>query len=143
MNIHYEKYKEQIKANSKKYLAENQELRLYGSCKANAKKRGIEFNIKVSDIKIPKICPLLGIPITNIMYKGRVASNASLDRIDSSKAYTPDNIQVISDLANRMKQDATPEQLLSFANGVLEVYARGVVTRAKVSRIDYNLSRID
>ena len=105
-----------------KFLSSNPEKKLYYSAKNNAKTRGIEFNITAEDIVIPEYCPLLGIRLTNIYGEGRVPSNMSLDRIDSSKGYTPDNIQVISDLANRMKQDATVEQLIAFANGVLKTY---------------------
>ena len=63
------------------------------------------------------MCPALGIRLS-LLKEGRTHS-PSIDRIDSSKGYTPDNIQVISTLANRMKQNATPDQLKAFAEWVL------------------------
>jgi len=122
MNPHYEKYKDSIAERAKQWLGEHQEVRLYNSCKANAKTRNIDFQLKLEDIKIPEVCPFLGIKITNIWGKGRQQTNASIDRIDSTKGYVSDNIQVISDLANRMKQEATPEQLTLFAKNILGMY---------------------
>lgn len=43
----------------------------------------------------------------------------SIDRIDATKGYTKDNIQVISKQANAMKWDSTKEELVEFAKGVL------------------------
>lgn len=125
MNIHYEKYKEQIKANAKRWLQEHPEVRMYHTAKQRAERFNIEFTITSEDIVIPKYCPLLGIKLTNTFGQGRQQTNASLDRIDSTKGYIKGNIQVISDLANRMKQDATKEQLLSFAKNILNLYQRG------------------
>lgn len=105
-----------------KYLSSHPAKKLYYSAKNNAKTRGIEFSITEEDINIPTHCPLLGVELTNTYGEGRVFSNISLDRIDNTKGYTPDNIQVICDLANRMKQDATPEQLVSFAKNILIQY---------------------
>lgn len=122
MNPHYEQYKDTIQETTKQWLGKHQEVRLFHSCKANARKRGISFELKIEDIQIPTTCVFLGIPITNIYGQGRQQTNASIDRIDSTKGYTPDNIQVISDLANRMKQEATPEQLIKFANNILAMY---------------------
>lgn len=105
-----------------KFLTNNPKKKLIYSARNNAKLRGIEFNITEDDVVIPTHCPLLGVRLTCIFGEGRVSTNMSLDRIDNTKGYTPDNIQVICDLANRMKQDATPEQLIAFANGVLNIY---------------------
>jgi hypothetical protein len=83
--------------------------------KSRAKKKGFEHSITIHDIHIPDICPLLGIPLfpgTN----GKVGPNSpTLDRIDSSKGYTPDNVWVISYKANTIKSNATPEELLTIA----------------------------
>lgn len=75
-----------------------------------AKERNLEFNIEVSDIIVPEICPVLNIPI--ILGKGRNNPNApSIDRIDNSKGYTKNNIRVISLRANHIKNNATVEEL--------------------------------
>lgn len=106
----------------KNYMEKNQECRLFHAAKQNAKRTGIDFTITVDDIIIPERCPFLGFQLTNVYRAGRVQTNASLDRIDSTKGYIPGNVQVISDLANRMKQDATPQQLIRFAERVLMIY---------------------
>ena len=105
-----------------KYLQDNQDYRLFQSTKARAKKLKIEFNLELSDFIIPDVCPYLGIKITNIMGCGRQPSNASIDRIDSSKGYIKGNIQIISDLANRMKQDASKDELITFAKNILKIH---------------------
>lgn len=105
-----------------KWRVENQQEALWKSAKNNAVNKGREFSIIPTDIVIPEVCPYLGTPITNIQGQGRVWTNASLDRKDSSKGYTKDNIQVISILANCMKQHATEEQLLAFAQGVERIH---------------------
>lgn len=116
--------KEKQRISTSKYLHDRQEYRLFHACKQNAKKKGIEFSISLEDIIIPEFCPLTGVRITNIFGRGRVPTNASIDRKNSSLGYTKENIWVISDLANRMKQNATEEELVMFAKGIISYYER-------------------
>ena len=84
-----------------------------------SKKDGLEFNISVLDIKIPERCPLLNIPIVQNKGKyGPCANSPSLDRIDSSRGYTQDNIWVISHKANTIKSNATVSEIRLIADNL-------------------------
>ena len=97
---------------------------IYSIARYRAKKKGIPFDITLEDITIPTHCPYLGMEITYTRGQGAVSSNPSLDRIDSSKGYTKGNVQVISTKANTMKNNATEEQLITFAKNVLKLHPR-------------------
>lgn len=78
--------------------------------KQRAIKKGMEFNLTEEDLVVPEYCPLLGIPLqTN--KKGAGNDSPSIDRIDSSKGYTKDNVWIISHRANTLKNNATIEEL--------------------------------
>lgn len=83
---------------------------LLRSAKQRAKARGLEFNIDLSDIELPTICPLLGIPL-KVSSNKATDNSYSLDRIDSSKGYVKGNVWVISRRANTLKNNATVEEL--------------------------------
>lgn len=109
--------------NSKRVKSLTPEWKMHQRAKMRAKERGLDFNIEVSDINIPDLCPVLGIPLNmNSGKSGAFINSPSLDRKDSTKGYTKDNIQVISQLANAMKHKATKEQLLSFADWIYRTY---------------------
>jgi len=56
------------------------------------------------------VCPILKIPLQ--FAGGELCDNsASLDRFIPSKGYVPGNVWIISDKANRMKSDATPQEI--------------------------------
>ena len=116
--------KKAIESLDKKFKDPRQ--RLFVSSQHNARNRGVEHTISVEDIKLPKVCKYLGITIdySRSSEKGRLraADSPSIDRIDPSRGYVPGNIQIISFLANQMKSNATIEQLLAFAEGVLRVH---------------------
>tara|TARA_B110000503_G_scaffold138467_1_gene224716 strand:- start:1074 stop:1415 length:342 start_codon:yes stop_codon:yes gene_type:complete len=86
---------------------------VYNALKSSAKKRGIVFTLEKVDLynlDYPLRCPALGIPLK--FNKGKSQDNSySWDRIDSTKGYEADNLVIISTRANRIKNDATLEEL--------------------------------
>ena len=100
---------------SQHYFEENPARSMLQQTKSRAKKRGFEFSITEKDIlPLPKVCPVLGIPL-NWKYGGKGGrpndDSPSLDRIDSTRGYVPGNVKIISVRANRIKSDATAEEL--------------------------------
>lgn len=86
---------------------------IYNRLKASAKRRGIPFNLTLTDLNnltFPISCPVLGIPLK--YNRGMLQDNSySIDRIDSTKGYEIENILVISWKANRLKNNASQEEL--------------------------------
>jgi hypothetical protein len=86
---------------------------IWSRSKARAKKAGIEFTLTrsgIADMTVPITCPVLGIPIR--MERGKRTDNSlSIDRIDSSQGYTPDNVVFVSWRVNRLKNDATLQEM--------------------------------
>jgi hypothetical protein len=100
----------------------SKEYVIWYRAKENSIKRGLDFNLDVEDIIIPQYCPLLGVELKYDIKDGNVDDYYSIDRIDSSLGYVKGNIQIISNLANTMKNKSTKEQLITFAKNVLEIY---------------------
>ena len=86
---------------------------IWSRSKSRAKQAGIEFTLTrldISDMSIPITCPVLGIPLR--MERGERSDNSlSIDRIDSNLGYTPDNVVFVSWKVNRLKNDATLEEM--------------------------------
>lgn len=96
---------------TREYYRENPHKRLVQCAKVRAKRRGLEFTLTFDDVVIPETCPILGIKLQPSINKRMQDTSPSIDRIDSSKGYTPDNIVVVSWRANRLKSNATPKEL--------------------------------
>lgn len=86
---------------------------ILSSLRASAKKRGIHFDLTTSDldeIGIPITCPVLRIPI--YFNRDKACDNSiSVDRIDSTKGYTKDNIIIVSQRVNYLKSNASLEEM--------------------------------
>lgn len=91
---------------------------MWKAAEKRAKERGLDFNIEESDIVIPKICPILEVPL-EFGTKDNYNYSPSLDRIDNTKGYIKGNIQVISKKANTMKNSATLQELQTFCKNIL------------------------
>lgn len=102
----------------KRYYRKHPQKKLWLIAKKRAKKGNILFNIEQNDIIIPEVCPYLEVPLTTNGV--RQANTASLDRIDPTKGYVKGNVEVVSLLANAMKQNATTKELVIFAKNVLK-----------------------
>jgi len=94
-------------------------LYMLTDARKRAIKKGIEFRLSIEDINIPTMCPLREVPLDIETSKSGGSDDApSIDRIDSTKGYTPDNVWVISRKANTIKNDATWQEILQIANNL-------------------------
>ena len=87
-----------------------------------ARVRG-KYEVNITSADIYKVwsednkCPIMG---TVYEIGGDRNTSPSLDRIDPSRGYTPDNIQIISTLANNMKSNASEKEILKFCKYYLQ-----------------------
>lgn len=65
-------------------------------------------------------CALSGREMTYITGNGRVPTNISIDRIDSSVGYEEGNVQLVCIQANKMKAELRTDDLLSWCKDILE-----------------------
>lgn len=100
----------------------NPERAMWLSAKDRARKKGIPFNIEVSDIVIPDVCPILCVPLVRGV-RGHPHA-PSLDRITNKLGYVKGNVAVISTAANSMKSNLdidTIHSLLRYMGSWTEV----------------------
>jgi hypothetical protein len=112
------KFKEDLNAKKRQEFKDNTEYYIWERTKLRAKKYGYEFNLDISDIKIPKLCPILEVEIIK-GDKDNYEYSPSIDRIDNSKGYIKGNIWIISKKANSMKNSATPQELNTFCKNII------------------------
>lgn len=88
----------------------NMESVLLTHAKKRAKTLNIEFDITKEDVVIPEFCPVLGIRLEVGMGVHHDAS-PSIDRMDNVAGYVKNNISVISLKANRIKSNASFDEI--------------------------------
>jgi len=108
------KRKEQKRKASTTYRKNNPLFNMYHNSKNRAKHKGLSFNLTkeyLEDI-MTETCPILGIPLE---FGGDKRTSPSLDRLIPELGYVEGNVNIISDRANTIKQDASPEELRKVA----------------------------
>jgi hypothetical protein len=96
---------------------------LWERLKQNSKKTNREFSINVEDIVIPEYCPYLKIKLSTNLNEYALPNYYTGDRIDSNLGYIKGNVQVLSLLANTMKNKATIDQLVEFSKNIILLYS--------------------
>ena len=83
--------------------------------RAECRKKGIQFDLTGDYLESlwTGYCPILNLQITYGGREGKTGSSysAHLDRLDPSKGYVVGNVNWVSGRANRIKYDATIEEL--------------------------------
>ncbi len=91
----------------------------------NANKRGWKIEISIEwaweqFLRQDRKCALTGWPLCFSRHFGK--QTASLDRIDSNKHYTEDNVRWLHKDVNRMKMNYTDEQFIEMCKSVINYY---------------------
>lgn len=120
-------FKEKDVEQAKRYYekADRKRMRITQLC-ARARQRGYVCDLSVDDVDWVEVCPVFGKPIA-FQRESPGPWSVSVDRVDSTSGYVKGNVQVMSRKANTMKSDATPEELLQFADWVYKTYSKGGV----------------
>lgn len=106
-------------AKFKSYRKKNRAKALCSLAKHRAKKKGIQFSVRPDKIQARidvGICELTGIPFN--LDGGKTWDSPSLDRIDSSKGYTEDNVRVVLYCVNVMANVWGECKILDIADAI-------------------------
>ena len=99
-------------------------LYMLADARKRAIKKSIDFSLTIDDINIPVKCPLRDVQLDIEASKSGGSDDApSIDRIDPTKGYIPDNIWIISRKANTIKSDATWQELIQIADNLRKYQA--------------------
>jgi len=105
-----EKIKQQRRVWARKDYAKNRMKTILREARKRAKEKGVPFDITEDDVFIPEFCPVFGCRL-EVGVGERNDRSFSLDRIVPELGYIKGNVRVISWRANRLKADATADEL--------------------------------
>lgn len=101
--------------------------RFIHDCKRKSEKMSWPFDLTVEFLEElfeeqKGLCPITGFEITleGTQEFKKKRFTASLDRIDSSKGYTKDNVWFVTLQANYMKSQLTMEELVNWCQRIVE-----------------------
>jgi hypothetical protein len=127
---HYRANKDAVRAKTRKVYDEQPEIWRLGGIRQRAREQGLPCNLTAEDVRAPEFCPVLGIRLERNRGKGHgpAPNSPSVDRIIPELGYVKGNVIVVSNLANCIKHNATPEQIRLVA----DFYARLQAERATI-----------
>lgn len=112
-----------FKKNSTAWRESNREWFMWSSARSRAKTKNLPFDIAKEDLVFPEFCPILGIKLSHAHGSYANKDNSpSIDRKIPELGYTKENTWIISNKANTMKNNASPEELKKFAEWVMKTY---------------------
>jgi hypothetical protein len=112
------------KAKVEGWTKEEYAARMYRNLRKRAKASNIAFDLDVTDLVIPDVCPVLGIEISLISKgPGYRADGPSVDKLIPNLGYTKGNVRIISGRANRLKCDGTPEEMELVLKDLQQIYS--------------------
>lgn len=85
------------------------EKRVVTSAKQRAKAKELPFDLCLEEVEFPDQCPVFGVFLEGGTRQNH-ENSPSLDRIDSGKGYTRDNVAIICHRANFVKSDGTADE---------------------------------
>jgi hypothetical protein len=101
----------------------------FSDLKSRTKKKRLNYGVELDfDVKYlmdlwekqSGKCAISNIDMTYILYNGAVNTNVSVDRKDSLKGYTKENIQLTCVIINKMKLDLTIEDLTYYCKQIIK-----------------------
>jgi hypothetical protein len=125
-------YKTNFRKSTKGENLEKHLSKILSTCKLRSKKlklSSFEFELDVNFLKQlfetqNKKCKLSGLEMTYIINNGKSIYNISVDRIKSNKGYTKDNVQLVCNQINTMKNSLEDEDFLFFCKTIVNNYER-------------------
>jgi hypothetical protein len=92
---------------------------------AAQRKKHLGFNIDIGFLldlyeKQEGMCALSGEKMTFLAGFGKINTNISIDRIDSSLGYVRGNVQFVCDIVNRLKQNLQEKELYDWCEKILK-----------------------
>lgn len=95
------------------------------AAKKRANKKGLDFDIDLDFMyylwnKQKGLCNISKLPMTFYFKNNHRKYNLSVDRIDSTRGYTKDNVQLVCDVVNRMKLDLSMKEFVTLCKTIYD-----------------------
>lgn len=106
----------QSRVGARRSLAKHSTLEAHLKRLLNRKERKhltVDFLTKVYELQ-NGLCALTGVPMTWETLNGKVSTNISIDRVDSSIGYEEQNIQLVCRIVNIMKNDLSLNEFIGW-----------------------------